>query len=137
MTPILAAVSFLLYGVIGWTIDTGYRSFEARRFVRGGFSRYPFSPVYGFGALLAISVSPLFRPWPIWAEGAAYALVMGAYEYASGAIVVAALKRRLWDYRRDRWNIGGHTSPFHACVWALLSLLVVYVLHPAVAALIP
>lgn len=129
MAVILLA-SFIAYSVIGWALDTAYRSYRAGRFARGGFSRYPFSPIYGFGALLAIALAPALRAWPLWAEGLAYALVLGAYEYASGIIVMRALRRRLWDYTGEFMAIGGHTSPLYALAWGLLSLFLVHIMHP-------
>ena len=129
MTAILL-VSFCVYSVIGWTIDTAHRSYQAGRFARGGFSRFPFSPIYGFGALLAIAMAPFLRQWPLWAEGLAYVLVMGAYEYASGVIVVRTLRRRLWDYTGEFMAINGHTSPVYALIWGLLSLFLVHIMHP-------
>lgn len=130
------AIAFFAYSVLGWMMDTAYRSLEAGRFTRGGFSKAPFSPIYGFGALLAIALAPLLRAWPFWAEGLAYATVLSAYEYASGILTTRVFRRRLWDYTGEFMNFGGHTSVRTALAWGLLGLLLVHVLHPALLRLL-
>ena len=135
-TAVNLVIAFFTYGLIGWTMDTAYRSLEAGRYTRGGFSKAPFSPIYGFGALLAIALAPGLRSWPLWAGGLAYGLILGAYEYASGVVTVRLFRRRLWDYTGEFLNLGGHTSARTALGWGLLGLLLVHVLHPALLRLL-
>ncbi|NPV27792.1 MAG: putative ABC transporter permease [Firmicutes bacterium] len=45
---------FSFYSLLGWIIETLFKSVHAKRFVNSGFLSGPFCPVYGFGALLVI-----------------------------------------------------------------------------------
>lgn len=129
-------IYFCFYSVFGWIIDTAYRSYAARRYTRGGFSRYPFSPIYGFAALFVLALAPYVRHWPIWIEALFFALFLGAYEYAGGVVSVKLFKRRLWNYSKDKWDIHGHTGPGYALTWGLLAVFIIYILHPFLASLV-
>jgi uncharacterized membrane protein len=76
----------------------------------------------------------LLRPLPFGLELITYALLMGAFEYVSGVVVVRVWKRRLWDYRDTPWHLHGHTAPHFALGWGALSMLLVYVLNPLLLA---
>lgn len=136
MTFAEAAISFVVYSVLGWSLDAAYRSYHAGRFTRGGFTRYPFSPIYGLGALLIVSLHPFISPLPIWAEGLVYAVLLTAYEYMGGVYCVLVFKRRFWNYSRSRWNLHGHTALENAAIWAVLALLLVYGIHPILLLLV-
>lgn len=123
-------IFFCLYSVLGWSIDTAYRSFKARRYAPGGFSKLPFSPIYGFAALGILALAPVVRPWPLLAEWLFFAVALAAYEYLGGVVTRRVFGRRLWNYSKDRWDIHGHTGPSYAAAWATLALLVMHVLQP-------
>lgn len=123
-------IFFCLYSVIGWVIDTAARSVRARRYVRGGFSRYPFSPIYGFAALGILALAPPVRPWPLWGQWLFFAVTLAAYEYVCGVLTQRVFGRRLWNYSEDKWDIRGYTGPFYAAVWGLLALFTIYLMHP-------
>lgn len=123
--------SFLLYSVFGWVLDTAWRSLRAGRYARGGFSRHPFSPIYGFGALIALGLAPLLYPQPLWLQWLGLSLLLGAFEFLSGVLIVKTLHHRLWNYTDEPFDLRGHTTPFYALVWGGLALLVIYVTQPA------
>lgn len=136
MPPMSILIFFLIYSLLGWMLDTLTRSLEARRFVRGGFSKAPISPIYGFGALLVLALAPGFRAWPLWLEGIAFGAILAVYEYASGVVVARIFGRRLWDYSRNAWNLHGRVDAFHAVAWGVLALFLIYVLHPFLSSFI-
>jgi len=123
-------VFFCIYSVFGWSIDTAYRSFVARRWHPGGFSKYPFSPIYGFAALYILAIAPYVRPWPIIAEWAFFTVTLAAFEYIGGVLTHRTFKRRLWDYTKDKWDLNGYTGPQFAAAWGFLALFIIYVMHP-------
>ncbi|HTK60074.1 MAG TPA: putative ABC transporter permease [Candidatus Baltobacteraceae bacterium] len=123
-------IYFCVYSVFGWAIDTAYRSFDARRYKAGGFSKLPFSPIYGFAALGIIALAPYVRPWPIPVEWAFFTVVLAAFEYVGGVASHRFFKRRLWDYSKDKWDLNGYTGPGYAAAWGFLALFVIYVMQP-------
>ncbi|MFA5853604.1 MAG: putative ABC transporter permease [Patescibacteria group bacterium] len=126
--------TFCFYSVFGWVLDTIWRSIRGWRYVRGGFSKYPFSPIYGFGALFALGLVPLLDTRPLWFQWAFLALFLGAFEYVSGVLIVKTLHKRLWNYTEEPLDVKGHTTPFYAFAWGGLALLVIYVLQPMLEA---
>jgi uncharacterized membrane protein len=134
MTVFSIIATFCFYSVFGWVLDTIWRSVRGRRYLRGGFSKYPFSPIYGFGALFALGLAPLLQARSLWFQLAFLALFLGAFEYASGILIVKTLHRRLWNYTEEPLDFRGHTTPLYALAWGGLALLAIYVLQPTLEA---
>lgn len=128
--------AFCVYSVLGWCIDTAHRSLRAGRFARGGFSPLPFSPIYGLGGIFIVAAMPMTRPWPLPLEWLFFAATLSFGEYVGGRWTHRVFKRRLWDYRKDPWDLNGYTTPVYAAAWGLLALLVGYVLQPLLDRLI-
>ena len=60
-------LTFVIYSFLGWVCETVYCSIGSRKFVNRGFLYGPLCPVYGVGALLAVSYTHLFKdPFPLW-----------------------------------------------------------------------
>jgi uncharacterized membrane protein len=121
---------FSVYSVFGWAIDTAYRSFDAHRYTPGGFSKVPFSPIYGFAALYILALEPYVRDWHLLVQWAFFAITLGAFEYIGGVVTLRTFKRRLWDYRDEKWDLNGHTGPQFAAAWGILAIFVIYVMQP-------
>jgi uncharacterized membrane protein len=126
----LIIVYFCIYSVFGWGIDTASRSFAAKKYKAGGFSKYPFSPIYGFAALGILAAAPYVKGWSILLQWLFFALTLATYEYLSGVVTHRVFKRRLWNYSRDRWDIKGYTGPGYAAVWGVLALLLIKYIQP-------
>lgn len=122
---------FCFYSILGWSIDTLYRSLYARRYKPGGFSRYPFSPIYGFAGLGIIWLAPFMRAWPLAGEWAFFAVTFGTYEYLGGVLSQRLFHKRLWNYAKGRpGKLQGYTGPWHASAWGVLAVFVAHVLQP-------
>jgi uncharacterized membrane protein len=128
MLPIL--IFFCVYSVMGWAVDTAYRSVHAGRYKPGGFSKAPFSPIYGFAGLFIVAVAPSIAGWHLLLQWAFFTVVLGAFEYVGGAVTHRVFKRRLWDYRRDPWDLHGYTGPQFAAAWGALALVIAHAFHP-------
>lgn len=130
----LPTLPFLAYGILGWAIDTGYRSALAQQYAPGTWLPF-FSLIYAVGAVTAIWLD---RHWtrekPLWQQFVILALAGTIVEYVGGLMAIQFLGRQLWDYSAENLNINGLVSPFHALAWGLLSLLLVYVIHPRLSA---
>ena len=48
--------TFVVYSMIGWVLESIFHSVWEKKLVNRGFLNGPFVPVYGFGALLVLSV---------------------------------------------------------------------------------
>ena len=48
---------FIIYSVLGWIIESIYRSICERKVINTGFLKGPFCPIYGIGAVIMILFS--------------------------------------------------------------------------------
>ena len=51
---------FIIYSVLGWIIESIYRSICERKIINTGFLKGPFCPIYGIGAIIMILFLQLF-----------------------------------------------------------------------------
>lgn len=119
---------FVVTGILGWVIDSGYRSLLERKLISGGFLPIPFSPIYAFGALLIVLIHFFIQDFHIISRGIIYGAVLTFYEFISGFFILKIIGYRLWDYSENTLNILGHTDILHACYWIILALLFEYIL---------
>lgn len=116
-------IVFVVFSVLGWGLDTAYRSLTSGYYNPGGFTVLPFSPIYGFGALIILEICHYIRHLNIWLRALIYALVLTIFEYISGIFVVIVYGRRLWDYSASFFNLNGHVDLVHFIFWGLLAII--------------
>lgn len=128
---------FLIYGFVGWIIDTMHDSFFSGHIVLGGmfksfFLPIPFAPIYGFGALVIISVKKyLWNKNPLLLMPV-IGVMITAVEYFGGVITLSVLGHRAWDYSNRFANLHGHIDLYHGILWMILGLGFVKLIHPSV-----
>jgi len=128
---------FLIYGFVGWLIDSMHGSFVSGYIILGGMFKsfllpIPFAPIYGFGALLIISVKKL-----LWNKNPLLLMpvvgaIMTTVEYFGGVITLSVLGHRAWDYSKNFANFHGHIDLYHGVLWMVLGLGFVKLIHPSV-----
>lgn len=125
---------FLIYAFIGWLWETVYCSIKERKFVYRGFLFGPYCPIYGFGVLLLLVVlSPLKEN--VVALFVAAIVVMSLLEYVVSYVLEKVFHQRWWDYA-GRWgNINGRIAVIPSLFWGVMSVVVIYYLHPWVIGL--
>jgi uncharacterized membrane protein len=126
---------FLYFGAmsfLGWIIETIYRSGKEKRLVNPGFLSGPFVPIYGFGAVIITSVSVEARTLPLVPGWALFLLSPTILEYFAGWLMEKFFGLKLWDYSRRRFNLQGRICLRFSFYWAVLAILLVLVIQPAV-----
>jgi uncharacterized membrane protein len=133
---LLAAIFyFLLYGFLGWGIDTAYSTITECSWQPGGifksfFLPIPFAPIYGFGAWVLI----LFKNFLEKNHNALLFFISTvactSVEYLGGIWMLVVFHRRAWDYRDTFLNIDGHIDLWHSFCWLILGLIFIKVIHP-------
>ena len=116
-------IFFLFATMIGWVLDSGYRSIIDKRWTNAGFFIGPFCPIYGFGGLLLLLMVSFLSDLPFAARCGIYFLGMSLVEFAGGVFTTKVLKVRLWDYSDAPMNIMGHVDLLHSFYWLALALL--------------
>jgi len=109
---------FIIFSVVGWAIDTTYRSIAKRTYVSG--RKYPFSPIYGVGAVV-LSIFYTYTQYTPIISVLIAGVLMVVVELAGGLFSEHVLGRRLWDYSKNRFNFMGHIDLLHSFFWLLLA----------------
>jgi len=130
MHPSYILVFFTAYSFTGWIIELIYRSWTQKRFVNPGFLFGPFVPVYGFGALVIISIQTYISGFSIPLQFLIYLVLLTAVEFITGEIFERIFDLQLWDYSDNGLNYRGKVCLTFSLGWAVLAMGVAYMLHP-------
>lgn len=130
---------FAFYSFAGWCMETLYACHVFKKYVKRGFLRSCFCPIYGFGALTALfafRVSGLL--FGSGAAGLAVGVVFSSVlftllEFGAGAVLERLFGQRYWDYSNYRFNVCGLICPQYSLLWGALGFLFIRFLHPAVS----
>ena len=122
---------FTIYSFLGWVCESAYCSIGQKKLVNRGFLNGPFCPIYGFGALLVISIlSPFVNNIPVLFI--ASIIVTSTLEYITSYVLEKIFHMSWWDYSTYKYNINGRVCLQNSLMFGLLSLFVMLVIHPAI-----
>lgn len=126
---------FFTYCFIGWIWETCYVSIKERFFENRGFMKGPFLPIYGFGACIMLVSSMYVRDYPVlvFLFGLISATVM---ELATGILMEKLFKVKYWTYAHEKFNYKGYICVKSSLTWGVASLLLAYLLHKPIDALV-
>lgn len=125
---------FIIFSIIGWLLETVYRSYMDKKFANPGFMNGITLPIYGFGGLFLFGLCNLidqvdlyYRLFLLFFLSAAIAT---AIEYIAGSILLKYFNTKLWDYSSFKYNYKGLICPYFTFIWANLSVLFYLGLYP-------
>lgn len=126
----------LLYSVLGYGLEMGYAlwkhgSAKGRRTML----LLPMCPVYGLGAAGILALSALV-PQNGWLMMLCGALAATASEYGMSVFYEKICGVSFWDYRDYSFHLQGRVCLRFSIYWGLLTLPLVYVVHPYVEKLV-
>ena len=103
---------------------------------RAGLLFGPFSPIYGFGALLMTIALNRFHDKPVWVIFLVSAVIGGAFEYFTSWIMEFSFGIRAWDYSGTFLSIDGRTNFVFMVMWGVLGVAWIKLLLPRLLKLI-
>lgn len=131
---------FIIYSFIGWCVEVVFHAVRYGRVVNRGFLNGPVCPVYGFGVILvfgvlniiATSISPTggVASIPIPILYVLGLLLTSFVEFMGGFLLDKFFHARWWDYRNEKFNIGGYVCLKFSLIWGAGIVLIVRILHP-------
>ncbi len=125
---------FIIYSFCGFLLEVAFaRAIRHPKRDRKCLLLLPLCPVYGLGACLILWAASWGRG-PLWVALAGGAAATAA-ELLMGAFYRYALGVEFWDYTGMPGSLGGLVCPVFSVCWTVLALALVYLVHPAVAAL--
>ena len=131
---------FIIYSFIGWCVEVVFHAVRYGRVVNRGFLNGPVCPVYGFGVILVFGVLNIiatsFSPTggvasiPIPILYVLGLLLTSFVEFMGGFLLDKFFHARWWDYRNEKFNIGGYVCLKFSLIWGAGIVLIVRVFHP-------
>ena len=121
--------NFMIYSFLGFLLEVAYARATGGRPNRKCLWVLPLCPVYGLGACLILALSPPVTPYPpaVFLLGA---LTATGAEYLAAVYYETLLGVSFWDYRDLPGNFQGRVCLPFSLAWGVLSLPLVYWLHP-------
>lgn len=121
---------FFLFSILGWLLETVYRTFRNRRLINPGFLKGPVVPLYGVSGIFILITYLHAHHYSLVLRVLFYFFAITFLEYFTGEVMLRLFKKRLWDYRDDRMNFRGHICVPFSIAWAILSIIYEQILYP-------
>ena len=124
---------FVVCCVLGLVIETVYHFVvvEPGHYQdRAGMLFGPFSPIYGFGAVLMTMALNRFHDKPVILIFLISAVIGGAFEYLTSWFMEFAFGAVAWDYSGTFLSIDGRTNGMFMAMWGLLGVVWIKLLLP-------
>ncbi len=120
--------AFVIYSILGWTVESIYMSFCNRKLTNRGFAKSPFCPIYGFGGVLGyLILSPLAGQYvKLYFAGAILATI---FEFLVGLMMIKFLGQLWWDYKDKPFNYKGILCLESTIAWGFYALGIVGIVH--------
>ena len=127
--------NFTLYSFLGFLLEVAYARATCGRSGRKCLRVLPLCPVYGIGACLILFLSGPASPYPpvLFLLGT---LTATAVEYLTAVFYELVLGVSFWDYGDLPGNLRGRVCLPFSLAWGMLTLALVYCIHPALTPLL-
>ena len=132
MTILDVFLWFIGYSFVGWAWETMLFTVQEKRFVNRGFLNGPLCPIYGCGALLLLWVF-WGRTENIWVLFFSALVLTTVLEFLTAVLLEKLFKAKWWDYSMFPLNFQGRISLLSSLVFAVMSVLLIRIIHPFVS----
>jgi len=123
---------FIVYSFLGWIIEGVFNLCTRGHFIKENFLFLPLKPMYGIAAILLISLKA-FVPFWLFLIGAF--IIPTLVEYFTAFILYHNLNLKYWDYSHCKYQVSGYICLRFSLYWVILSLALIYGLHPYIVIL--
>ena len=124
-------VLFFIFCMTGWIWEVMLHIVESGCFVNRGFLHGPWLPIYGFGAILILTLLFRFRSRPLL-HALLTVLLCGTVEYFTHWSLELIMATRWWDYSGYFINLHGRICAEGLLVFMLGGMAIVYVGAPLI-----
>lgn len=122
-------IYFVIYAFIGWIGEVLFALYATHGFVNRGFLFGPICPIYGYGAIILITVLKDYKKKPIRLFFLA-AIIFSVFEYLTDFFLQALFGIRWWDYTGFFLNLNGRITLSFSLLWGIGALIFIKFLHP-------
>lgn len=127
-------LTFFIYSVIGFGLETFFCSIDRKRVVSRGFLFGPYLPIFGFGTLLILAVidkigTGIFQVF--WTS----LIICTVVEYLTSVLMEKLFHIRWWDYSEaEKYNINGRISLSTSLLFGIGGCAIILWAHPKIKA---
>lgn len=126
---IYIAMSFLLYGFLGWCIENLFSYFTKGHFQEDGFLNGPFKPMYAIAMAVLIFLAEVTKV-NIFILLIFCFIVPTVVEYVTGFVIRRYFHKDYWDYSNLTYNYQGLICLSFSFGWAVLTFIGVRYFQP-------
>ena len=121
---------FIVYSFIGWLLEIFTTYLRTGKFVNRGFLIGPYTPMYGFCALLLVFC---FKGETNLIYIFVFSSLMATtLEYITSVVMEKLFKARWWDYSNYPFNINGRVYLLYSVIFGVLGCLLIDLIDPKV-----
>ena len=129
---------FFIYSILGFIIEGLFTLIVSGKF-SSGILYGPWTPVYGFGAILTIVISKkIFKNMhkSRFVETIVTFIVLTVtltfIEWLGGILIENLFHETLWNYKDYKYNIGKYIALEMSLVWGIVSIFIIYFVKPII-----
>ena len=124
---------FLFYSIFGNVFERIIMFFIDKNYI-SGFLNTIFTPIYGIAMLVILFIHKKIKIknkyLKILTEYIIFSIVLSILELLGGILIENIFDKIFWNYEAFKYNIGKYISLETSIFWGLLSLVVLYLIHP-------
>ncbi|MBR5369682.1 MAG: putative ABC transporter permease [Bacilli bacterium] len=121
---------FFIYSIIGYIIEVTSCIIITKKFTMSrGYLLGPYIPVFGFGALLMVTLLSKYKN-DVIVLFILSGFLCSAVEYFVSLLMELIFKLRWWDYSKDKFNINGRICLRNGFLFGIGGVIIVKYFHP-------
>ncbi len=122
-------ILFIIYSILGWSLEVLLSLYEHKRFVNRGFLIGPYCPIYGAGSILLTLLLTNYEN-NIIILFILSMVICGILEYFVSFILEKIFKLRWWDYTNMKFNINGRICLETLVIFGIFGILLIKITNP-------
>lgn len=133
---------FFIYSILGFIAEGIFTLITSGHF-SSGILYGPWTPVYGFGAILTIVISrKIFKNMhksrfvETLVTFIILTIVLTLIEWIGGILIENLFHETLWNYKNYKYNIGKYIALEISLLWGIVSILIIYFVKPIIDKLV-
>lgn len=129
---------FFIYSILGFIVEGMFTLIISGHF-SSGILYGPWTPIYGFGAILTIIISrKIFKKMhqnkfiETLITFIILMIILTIIEWLGGILIENLFHETLWNYKDYKYNIGKYISLEMSLIWGIIGVFVIYFIKPIV-----
>ena len=119
---------FIIYSILGWIMESIFRSICEKKMINTGFLKGPFCPIYGIGAIIMILFLKDFKNNTVILFLISM-IVLTLWEYIVAVILEKTFHIKYWDYSKNKFNFQGRICLLNSIYWGILGVVFINFIH--------